>query len=82
MGKKLRVFKVLSERDCLTDDSRLEHKANRLWIPEDSSFNLNKVNITSNNYRASRTLVDDVKSRVPTFIFLYFTGVAGPAFSN
>ena len=41
---------------CLrgTDDSRLEHKANRLWIPEDSSFNLNKVNITSNNYGASR----------------------------
>ena len=54
VGKKLMVFKVLSERDCLTDDSRLEHKANRLWIPEDSSFNLNKVNITSNNYGASR----------------------------
>ena len=51
VGKKLRLLKF-----CLrgTDDSRLEHKANRLWIPEDSSFNLNKVNITSNNYGASR----------------------------
>ena len=25
--------------------SRLEHKANRLWIPMDSTFNLQKVNL-------------------------------------